>query len=328
VRVAFLGTPPFAVPSLEGVQRAGHVLAVVLTQPARPVGRGLRPNPSAVYLAATRLGLPVVEAPASRRDIVAEALLRAEPEVTVVVGWGGLLDRRCREAARLATINLHASLLPQYRGAAPIERAIMAGETETGVTVMDVAPELDAGDIILQCAVPIPSNCNAEYLRTKLSMAGAQLLCTALCQIALGTAARLPQARERASYAPKLGPEDERISWRMAATEIVNRVRAMSPSPGAYFVFRGRRVKVIVAHGNASPAVAAAAAARAGTVVGRRGEALEVIAGGGTRLVVERVKPAGGREMSGADLANGWRLVPGSALEDEEEGSSGVGGLA
>lgn len=324
LRAVFLGTPRFAVPVLESLATSQYPVALVVTGPDRPSGRGLRPRPSEVRVAAERLSLPVETVLPEDRVRLADLLERVRPEVVVTAAWSGLLDGRCLGAAQVAALNVHPSLLPRYRGAAPVQRAMLAGERRFGVTVMHLDARLDAGDIVLQEEVAVPPGENAGRVTGLLAAAGGDLLVRAMEMLARGEAPRVPQDELAATWAPKLTPEDERITWEAPAGEIVLRVLALSPEPGAYFMFRGRRVKIVGAR-DLGPAAGRATALgdkaggvpgapAPGTIVGREGPALAVIAGSGTVVCVERVKPAGGREISGADFANGRRLASGDAL--------------
>jgi methionyl-tRNA formyltransferase len=192
----------------------------------------------------------------------------------------------------------------------------MAGEARHGVTVMHLAGDLDAGDVIIQQEVKLDPGADAGQARMALAEAGGGLLVTALDLLASGTAPRVRQDHGAATWAPKLSPADERITWEMTATEIVNRVRALSPSPGAYFESGGQRVKLLAASAEQPGSAAPKVALRHGAVCGRRGPELLVAAGEGSVIAVGRVKPAGGREISGADFANGRRLRPGDAIAD------------
>lgn len=321
LEVVFLGSPRFAVPILESVARSNHVVVLVVTQPDRPAGRGLRPRPTAVKAAAEVLSIAVETISAADRDGLANLLLGVAPDVIVTAAWAGLLTRRSLAAARIAALNVHPSMLPRYRGAAPIERAMMAGEKSFGVTVMHLSRELDAGDIVLQEPVSVAPDLDGGQVSDLHARAGGGLLVRALDLLAAGTAPRVPQDARNATWAPKLTPEDERITWEMPAEEIVNRFRALSPRPGAYFLFGGQRVKITGARvwdgGTERPRSFRLEDAGPGTVLGRDADSLAIAAGGATAIILSRVKPAGRREISGADFANGRRLSAGDVMSDE-----------
>ncbi|MDP2872681.1 MAG: methionyl-tRNA formyltransferase [Bacillota bacterium] len=321
--IVFAGTPNFAVPCLESLARSRHRVTHVVTTPDRPAGRGLRAAPSPVRRAADALSIPVVLLPARDPGALADFVEGACPDMVTVVAWGGLLSGRCIRAPRLAAVNVHASLLPRYRGAAPIERALLAGESTTGVTVMYLAEELDAGDILIQREVAIPPGADSGRMRAMLAAAGAELLVRAADLLSCGLATRTAQDERFVSWAPKLRPADERMSWHAGASEIVNRVRALSPRPGAFFTIAGERVHVLQAGVAQEAAGAPGRDARSagpqavpGSVLGRRGDSLLVAAGDDTAVVLDVVRPAGGRTMSGAAWANGRRLARGSAIQE------------
>ena len=319
LEVVFLGTPTFAVPSLRALVAApGHRVSLVVTAPDRPAGRGLRPRPSPVKVAARELDLRVTTvAPREGREVAA-VIKRARPAVVVVVAWGGLLNAAARDAARLAVVNVHPSLLPRWRGAAPIERALMAGDTVTGTTIMHVARRLDAGDVILQEPLPIPTAADAGVLRPLLAAQGAGLLVKALDLLAAGGAPRIAQDEAAVTLAPKLGPADERIDWEMTAQQIINRTRGLSPTPGTYFLHKGRRVKIkgaaIVSSEPPGP-TGAAAEPGPGVIVDRGRDNLVVAAGQGSYVELHEVQPAGAKVTTAAGFAHGRRLRVGDQLD-------------
>lgn len=310
--VVFIGTPEFAAATLAGLCDSPHQVQRVLTQPGGRRGRGLRRTASPVALAALELGLAVDEVGRREHSRIAALLADTQPDVLVCVAWGGLLRKAALAAPRLAAINLHPSLLPRWRGAAPIERALLAGDRVTGLTVIHMDSELDSGDIILSAAEPIPDGVDAGYMRSRLARRGGELLVQALDLLAQGAAPRIPQGQAGLTWAPKLTADDEMICWQQAAQTTVNRVRALSPQPGARFVHAGSPVIVtraaVVEQPNRSGGFAP------GQVCGRAGEALLVAAGDGAAVALHKVKPAGGREMSGAAYANGRRLAAGDLL--------------
>jgi methionyl-tRNA formyltransferase len=241
MRIAFMGTPGFAEQALEELVAAGHEIAAVYTQPPRARGRGQALRPSPVHAAAERLGLSV-RTPASMRDPAEiEAFRALSVEAGVVVAYGQILPREVLEAPRLGCFNLHASLLPRWRGAAPIQRAIMAGDAVTGVQVMRMTEGLDEGAILLSAAVPIVFDETAATLHDKLALAGAPLLAQALDLLGRGEAVETPQAEEGATYARKIKPEEARIDWGCSAPMIDRQIRGLSPFPGAWFEVPGER---------------------------------------------------------------------------------------
>ncbi len=235
MRLAFLGTPDFAVPALAELAAAGHEIAAVYAQPPAPRGRGQTVKPSPVQAFAESLGLSV-RTPASMRDPAEiEAFRALDLDAAVVVAYGQILVREVLEAPRLGCFNLHASLLPRWRGAAPIQRAIMAGDAVTGIQVMRMSEGLDEGPVILSETVKIDPLDTAGTLQAKLSQVGAHLLPRALAAIERGGARETPQPAEGATYAKKIKPAEARIDWTRPAAEVDRHIRGLSPFPGAWF---------------------------------------------------------------------------------------------
>jgi methionyl-tRNA formyltransferase len=236
MRIAFLGTPDFAVPALAELVAAGHEIAAVYAQPPAPRGRGQELRPSPVQAFAQSLGLEV-RTPASMRDPEAIAAFAAlDLDAAVVVAYGQILPRAVIEAPRLGSFNLHASLLPRWRGAAPIQRAVMAGDAVTGVQVMRVTEGLDEGPVLLSETVRIGPLDTAGTLHDRLSLAGARLAPLALAALERGSAHETPQAAEGLTYAKKIKPQEARIDWTRPAAEVDWRIRGLSPFPGAWFM--------------------------------------------------------------------------------------------
>ena len=235
MRLAFMGTPDFAVAALAELVAAGHEIAAVYTQPPKPRGRGREVRPSPVQAFAESLALPV-RTPLSMRDPAEiEAFRALELDAAAVVAFGQILPREVLEAPRLGAFNLHASLLPRWRGAAPIQRAIMAGDAVTGVQVMRMTEGLDEGPILLSETTPIAWDETAASLHDKLAAVGASLLPRALASIERGGQHETMQAEEGATYAKKITPKETRIDWTRSAPEVDRRIRALSPFPGAWF---------------------------------------------------------------------------------------------
>jgi methionyl-tRNA formyltransferase len=256
MRLAFMGTPDFAVAALAELAAAGHEIAAVYTQPPRPRGRGREVKPSPVQAFAESLGLPV-RTPLSMRDPAEIDAFRAlDLDAAAVVAYGQILPRDVLEAPRLGAFNLHASLLPRWRGAAPIQRAIMAGDAITGVQVMRMTEGLDEGPILLSETVPIAWDETAATLHDKLAAAGASLLPRALASVERGAQHETPQTEEGATYARKITPKEARIDWTKSAPEVDRRIRALSPFPGAWFEAPSERgpVRVKVLMSSLSPA--------------------------------------------------------------------------
>jgi methionyl-tRNA formyltransferase len=320
LRVAFMGTPEFARPTLEALLAAGHHLAGVVTQPDRPAGRGGRAvRESAVKRTALAFRLPLWQGTAREVRQSLPAVLRDwKADVAVVVAYGVILPAEVLRTPRLGCFNLHASLLPDYRGAAPIARAIMDGRRVTGVTVIRMDEGLDTGDIIAQREVPIGEEETAGSLHDLLSAVGAPLVVQALELVAGGRVVPVRQPAACPTLASRLGPEDEVIDWGKPAEVLDRQVRALSPAPVAHAVFGGRRVKVwSVAVWPPPDAFRTSVAARSASP----GEVVALVAGGPVvatgqgYLVLRAVQPEGRSRMRGSDFANGYRLKPGDSFE-------------
>jgi methionyl-tRNA formyltransferase len=318
LKVAFMGTPDFAVPTLRALVEAGHRVVGVVTRPDRPAGRGgRRMHPPPVKRAAAELGLEVWQGGAREvRAGLADVLAAWDADIGVVVAFGVILPSEVLGTPRLGCVNLHASLLPDYRGAAPIQRALMDGRRVTGVTVIQMDEGVDTGGIIAQREVPIADDDTAGTLHDRLAVAGAGLVLHALELLATGRAEPRPQPAGRGVPAPRIGPEDEVIDWGRTAEGIERQVRALDPVPGAHTVFRGRRVKVwrVERAGGpkeTGPAGGGPAGGRVrpepGRVVGFD-DGCPVVAAGSGALILRVLQPAGGSRMSGSDFVNGYRV--------------------
>jgi methionyl-tRNA formyltransferase len=245
--LVFMGTPDFAAAILGGLVASGHRLRAVYTQPPRPAGRGYRLQASPVQLLAEQIGLPV-HSPASLRDEAAQAEFAAiGADAVVVAAYGLILPPPILAAPRLGCLNVHASLLPRWRGAAPIQRALLAGDRETGVTIMQMDQGLDTGPILLQRAVPILPDTNAGQLTGTLAELGARLMLEALDGAAAGRLTPHPQPEEGVTYAPKIRREEARLDWRQPADALERQVRAFAPAPCAWFTGGGERIRVLQA---------------------------------------------------------------------------------
>jgi methionyl-tRNA formyltransferase len=273
LRVVFAGTPEFAVPVLQALIRSRHTVVGVLTQPDRPAGRGRRLSASAVKQAAIESGLPLQQP--SVLDSAATASLAAwQPDVMVVVAYGLLLPRSLLELPRQGCINVHASLLPRWRGAAPIERALLAGDRETGISIMQMEVGLDTGPIFAAHSIAVQDGDTGGHLRERLAALGAQALVDVLDQVADGTARARPQDATLATYARKIDKAEARIDWRLAADEIERRVRAFNPWPIAESRWRDQQLRIWSAH-----VVEREVPARPGEVIALPGAPLAVACG-------------------------------------------------
>lgn len=303
LRLAFMGTPVFAVTSLAALAEAGHEIACVYSQPPRPAGRGHREQPSPVHRFAAERGW-LVRTPKSLRDAAEqEAFAALELDVAVVVAYGLILPRPILQAPRLGCVNVHASLLPRWRGAAPIQRALLAGDEETGVTIMQMDEGLDTGPILLSRALAIGKEETAESLHDRLAALGAEALVEALEGLAKGELHPRPQPEEGATYAEKLRREEGRLDWRRPAEELQRRVRAFTPWPGAWFEFQGERLKLLAAE-------LAEGAGEPGKVLDDR---LTVACGKGA-LRLTRLQRPGRAPMNAEAFLRGFPIPPGTRL--------------
>ncbi len=245
LRLAFMGTPEFAVPALRAIVAAGHEVAAVYCQPPRPAGRGQKERPSAVQAVAETLNLPVRTPTGLRKPEAQAAFSVLDLDIAVVAAYGLILPKPILDAPRLGCLNIHASLLPRWRGAAPIQRALMAGDAATGITIMQMDEGLDTGPTLLQESVPIRASLTAATLHDLLAECGARLILEALDAAEAGTLQPQPQPEDGVTYAKKIEPADARIAWSDHADAIERKVRAFAPRPGAWFEIDGIRVKLL-----------------------------------------------------------------------------------
>jgi methionyl-tRNA formyltransferase len=302
MRLAFLGTPDFAVPTLAELIAQGHEVACVYSQPPRPKGRGLESQPSPVHAFAQSHGIEV-RTPLTLKDAEEQSAFAAlDLDAAVVVAYGLLLPKRVLEAPRLGCFNLHASLLPRWRGAAPIQRAVMAGDAETGVMVMRMEEGLDTGGVLMAERVAIGRKTAGE-LADELAGLGADLMARALAAVGRGSIEAVPQARDGVTYAKKISKDEARIDWGRSAREIDCWVRGLAPSPGAFTHLNGERLKVLYgepASGSGRPGVALH-------------DDLTVACGEGA-LKLLKVQRAGGKAMEAAELLKGFSVPAGTQL--------------
>lgn len=320
MRVVFMGTPAFAVPSLEKLAAAGHALPLVVTRPDRPRRHGAsKPEPTPIKECARALGLDVAEPETLRDPDVLEMLASVRPEVIVVVAFGQILPEAILALPARGAVNVHASLLPRWRGAAPIARAILAGDTVTGVTTMQMERGLDTGPILLERRCDIGPDETAGDLTARLAGLGADLLIETLDALERGTVTPQRQDEARATWAPPLRREDGRIDWNQDAAAIAARVRGCLPWPVAEAGLRDGRVQILAAAplspGAGAPAAATgdASAPEPGTVL-EAGETLVVACGGGTRLGIRSLRIPGRRAVTGREAVNGRLIASGDRL--------------
>jgi methionyl-tRNA formyltransferase len=310
VRVVFLGNDPWSVPALESIATDAEIrVTLVVTNPPRPAGRGAQLTATAVADASERLGLPLLET--GRVTGALEAIREARPDVLVVVAYGQILPGELLRLAPLGAVNLHFSLLPRWRGAAPVQRAILAGDDVTGVTVMQMDEGLDTGPILASLREPIRPDDDAGSLGHRLAWNGAPFLVATLRALQAGSLHPRPQDDRSATLAPKLSPEDRRVDWSEPAIAVVRRVRALAPEPAAATTFRGDPLKVLQAA--LSPAAESDSASEPGAIVGARGDGVAVGTGEGVVVLLD-VVPAGRSRMSAAEWMRGVRPAAGERL--------------
>lgn len=307
VNLVFAGTPEFAATALAALLRSRHRVSLVLTQPDRPAGRGLRPAPSPVKRLAAEVGLALLQ-PATLRDAgVERTLAETSPDALVVAAYGLLLPRGVLEIPRWGCLNIHASLLPRWRGAAPIPRAILAGDQETGITIMQMDEGLDTGAMLLQRSLPIESGDTAGTLHDKLAALGAQCIVEALDALEAGRLRPIPQPEAGACYAPKIDKAETAVDWTRDAAFIDRLVRAFNPQPGATTSVRGTALKLW----RAQPVEVDGGAP--GSVLRADAQGLVVGCGSGALRILE-LQRAGGRRLPAAEFLKGFPLRPGDRL--------------
>lgn len=301
--VVFAGTPDFALPFLDAIAASSHRLVAVYTQPDRPRGRGRRVTPSPVKERALELGVPVVQPQTLRESGARDALAAFVPDVLVVVAYGLLLPQAILDTPRLGCLNVHASLLPRWRGAAPVARAILAGDVKTGIAIMRMEAGLDTGPVMLRREVEIGSRESAGELEERLAQVGAEALCVALNLLAAGKATFEPQDPAQATQAPKLTRSEARLDWHESAAALARRVRALNPAPVAETTLDGAQLKVYEAE-----VVPAAGGAVPGTVLRADANGIVVMTGE-QGLALQRVQLPGRRVVTAGELANARPLA-------------------
>ena len=303
MKLVFAGTPEFAAVSLEALLRARHEVTLVLTQPERPAGRGLKPHPSAVKQLALKRGLALLQPATLKNSATQGAIAAARPEALVVAAYGLMLPPELLSLPAHGCINVHASLLPRWRGAAPIQRALLAGDTETGVTIMQMDQNLDTGPMLLKRAIPITPEDTTGTLHDKLAALGAQLLVETLA------AKPLPHVQDAAAatYAPRIDKREAEIDWRKPAAEIERQVRAFDPVPGAQTRHEDTALKIwracVEASTGATPGVVSAAGADG-----------IVVACGRDALRIAELQRAGGKRLSAQAFLSGHKLAHGTCF--------------
>jgi methionyl-tRNA formyltransferase len=304
MRLVFAGTPEFAERSLAALLAAGHEPALVLTQPDRPAGRGQRPAPGAVKRLAISRRLPVLQPETLREKGEADArIASASAELLVVVAYGLIIPKRVLDAFPRGAVNVHASLLPRWRGAAPIQRALMAGDPETGVSIMQLDEGLDTGPVLAQQRIPIAADDDSATLHDKLAAMGARLLPATIAEMAAGCARAVRQPTEGATYARKIDKTDAQLDWRRPAIELERGIRALRPAPTARARLREHGLKIWrarLAEGAGAP----------GAVLGADEQGLRVACGAGALLVTE-LQREGGRRLAAGAFLRGFPVAAG-----------------
>ncbi|GIP36734.1 methionyl-tRNA formyltransferase [Paenibacillus sp. J31TS4] len=321
MNIVFMGTPDFAVPVLEMLLQEGYPVTAVVSQPDRPKGRKKVLTPPPVKEAALRHGLPVLQPERIRRSEAVEAIAGLQPDLIVTAAYGQIVPKAILELPKHGCINVHASLLPKYRGGAPIQHAILNGEAVTGVTIMYMAEGLDTGDMLAKVEVPITDEDTGGTLFDKLSEAGADLLRRTLPDLLVGKLTAVPQAHEEATLAPNIKREDEWIRWERPAMELFNQIRGLNPHPGAFTTWNGDVLKIWAARKPKPASVPQGAVP--GTVIGTGDDYIEVATGDGALRVTE-LQPAGKKAMSAAQLLRGTSVPAGTVLgERADAGTDG-----
>lgn len=301
MNIIFMGTPDFSVPILKGLVEAGYHISAVVTQPDRPRGRKRSLTPPPVKEEALRHGLDVYQPETMRDDEKIRQLTSLKPDLIVTAAYGQILPGALLNAPAYGAINVHASLLPKYRGGAPIHQAIIDGEEKTGITIMYMVKELDAGDMLAQKEVEITTTDNVGTLHDKLSMIGRDLLLETIPNIQSGQITPVPQNDKEATFAPNIRRDQEEIEWSRPASEIYNHIRGLNPWPVAYTTYHGKNIKIWKASvlsnhdSNATP----------GQIIEITSQQLIVAAGEGSAIAVEELQPAGKKKMVTADYLNG-----------------------
>ena len=308
MKLAFCGTPAFAVPTLQALHAAGHAVGLVLSQPDRPVGRSGEVMPTPVKQAATAVGLPVVQPEKLRNNPDLQRDLQAlQPDAIVVVAYGRILPGWMLELPRYGCINGHASLLPRWRGAAPIQWAIASGDRQTGVTTMRLNEGLDTGPMLLKRTVDIDASTTSPQMFERLSHMGAALMVETLAALEAGSITPQPQDDAAATLAPMLTRDDGRIDWSRSAVEIERRFRGFQPWPGAFTTLRGRKLTL-----HALRVEATDRSEPTGTLLVDGGRMLAVCGHGS--IVIEELQMEGKRRMAASDFLRGFQVKPGELL--------------
>ncbi|MEZ5932268.1 MAG: methionyl-tRNA formyltransferase [Alphaproteobacteria bacterium] len=310
LRLVYMGTADFAVPALRALARSRHEILAVYTQPARPAGRGMQARPSPIERAAAELGLPI-RTPVTLREISEqEALAALDVDLAVVAAYGLLLPQAILDIPRLGCINLHGSCLPRWRGAAPIQRAIMAGDEETGITIIQMEAGLDTGPMLAMERVAITPETTASTLHDRLAALAAEMIVPMVDRLAEGPVIGTPQPEQGSTYARKIEKEEGRIDWGQPADVIDRKLRALNPWPGCFTLFGGQRLRLLAGEVQSG----ASAGSAAGTVLD---DALRVACGDGV-LRITRLQKAGGKPMDAEAFLRGQPVPAGTRFDPPE----------
>jgi methionyl-tRNA formyltransferase len=312
-RIIFMGTPDFSVPILRQIIQDGYELIAVVTQPDRPVGRKKILTPPPVKIEAEKQGIPVYQPEKISRGEELAPILALNPDLVVTAAFGQILPKALLEAPRFGCINVHASLLPDLRGGAPIHYSIIQGKEKTGVTIMYMAEKLDAGDILTQIEVPILENDNVGTMHDKLSAAGSKLLSETIPQLLEGNLSPITQVEERATYAPNIKREQEKIDWARAGEEVYNHVRGLNPWPVAYTTFNGHVMKIWQAL-----KIATCTSGEPGTIIDIESDGFTVATGNETAIKIIELQPSGKKKMTAEQYlrGSGSHMTTGMVLGD------------
>ncbi|GGJ55494.1 methionyl-tRNA formyltransferase [Anoxybacillus voinovskiensis] len=314
VRIVFMGTPDFAVPVLQQLIHDGYNVVGVVTQPDKPKGRKKELTPPPVKVEAEKHGIPVLQPTKIREKEQYEQVLALKPDLIVTAAFGQILPKELLEAPSYGCINVHASLLPELRGGAPIHYAILQGKTKTGITIMYMVEKLDAGDMLTQVEVPITETDTVGTLHDKLSTAGAKLLSETIPLLLAGKITPIPQAEEKATFAPNIKREQEKIDWTKTGETIYNHIRGLHPWPVAYTTYEGQVWKIwwgekVAAQTNAEP----------GTIIAVERDGIVVATGNETAIKITELQPSGKKRMSAAQFLLGADIMIGKKLGDDNE---------
>ncbi|MBB6175847.1 methionyl-tRNA formyltransferase [Anoxybacillus tengchongensis] len=314
MNIVFMGTPDFAVPILEQLIKDGYNVVGVVTQPDKPKGRKQQLTPPPVKVTAESYGIPILQPTKIREKDQYEQVIALQPDIIVTAAFGQILPKPLLEAPKYGCINVHASLLPELRGGAPIHYAILQGKKKTGITIMYMVEKLDAGDILTQVEVPIDERDTVGTLHDKLSQAGATLLSETLPKLLRGDITPIKQDDEQATFAYNIKPEQERIDWTKTGEDIYNHIRGMNPWPVAYTTYGDERWKIWWGE-----KVQSSSQAQPGTIVAVEQDGIIVATGNETAIKITELQPAGKRKMSATDFLRGKTISIGIVLGGTNE---------